>query len=94
MQLYLPDCEIERMNARQKYCQLKRNAKHSRALFLQELATQQAAQGNETVSDAILRLTRNDEVRSSYGRIKSATKLSLGATDKLLTGIDSESGSK
>ena len=67
-----------------KYRKLKRNAKKNRIQFIQELATQQAERGNETISNAINRINRNEELRESYKRIKTVTKPFFGATEKVL----------
>ena len=82
--LTLIDCEKERNLASRSYRKLKKNAQTSRTIFIQELATQQAAIGNETVSNAILRINRNEELRESYRRIKLVTKPYYGATEKVL----------
>jgi len=74
MQLSLQDCELERKNASRNYQNLKRNAQQSRTLFMHDLAAQHAARGNESLSNAILRMTRKEELRSSYRRIRNVTK--------------------
>ena len=89
MQLELHDCENERKLAMKKYTALKKNAQQSRTLFLHDLASQHAARGNETISNVILRMHRNEELRNSYRRIKNATKPFCGATDKVLTKVGS-----
>ena len=83
-ELSLEDCYKERDLATKKYKRLKRNARQSRTQFIQELASQQAARGNESVSNAILRINRIEEIRDSYKRIKTVTKPFFGATEKVL----------
>ena len=89
MQLELFDCENEKKMAMKKYYSIKKTAQQSRTLFLHDLASQHAARGNETVSNIILRMHRNEELRNSYRRIKNATKPFCGATDKVLTTLGS-----
>ena len=84
MSLSIEDCIKERNTASKKYRKLKRNAKKNRIQFIQELATQQAERGNETISNAINRINRNEELRESYKRIKTVTKPFFGATEKVL----------
>jgi len=84
MKLRIEDCIKERQLATKKYKRLKRNAKQSRIQFIKELAIQQSAKGNESTSNAILRINRNEELRESYKRIKSVTKPFYGATEKVL----------
>jgi len=91
MQLSLQDCELERKNVDEKYRELKRNDQQSRNLFMHELAAQHTAQGNESISNAILRMTRNEELRLSHRRIRNITKPFLGATEKVLTLINNSS---
>ena len=88
MKLSLHDCELERKSASRNYRKLKKNAQQSRTLFMHDLAAQHAARGNESISNVILRMTRNEELRSSYRRIKNVTKPFLGATEKVLTSIN------
>ena len=84
MELSLEDCEKERNLASKQYRKLKKDAQISRELFIQNLASQQAALGNESTSNAILRINRNEELRESYKRIKMVTKPYFGATEKVL----------
>ena len=84
MSLSLEDCENERKLANKHYRQLKKTASPSRITFLHNLAAQHAARGNDSVSNIILRMNRNEELRDSYKRIKSVTKPFCGATDKVL----------
>ena len=88
--LSLKDCEKERNIASNAYRKIKRNAQASRTIFIQDLAAQQAALGNESVSNAISRINRNEELRESFRRIKSVTKPFYGATEKVL--ISSQDG--
>ena len=91
MHLSLQDCEMERKIASKKYRSIKRNAQQSRTAFLHDLAAQQAARGNDSISNIILRMNRNEEIRSSYQRIKAVTKPFCGATQKvLISSNDSE----
>ena len=83
-QLSLSDCEAERKMALKTYYQAKMNAKHNRKAFTTKLATLQAAQGNESISNAIRRLNRIEELQESHRRIKYITKPFFGATDKVL----------
>ena len=83
-QLSLKECEEERNLATKKYRKLKRNAKQSRIQFLNELAMQHAERGNETSSNIVARMNRNEEMRESYRRIKVITKPFFGATEKVL----------
>ena len=62
-ELSLEDCLKERTLVTKKYKKLKQSAKQSRIQFIQNLATLQAARGNETVSNAISRINRNEETR-------------------------------
>ena len=84
MSLSLADCENERRLASREYKKLKRNAKHTRGQFIHELATQQAARGNETIRNVVQRLTRNEEIRASHKRIKTVTKPFQGATERVM----------
>ena len=84
MDLSLNDCEHERKLAINKYYKLKKRATTDRIQFIKDLATQQAALGNESVSNAILRLNKNEELRASYKRIKLVTKPFHGSTQKIL----------
>ena len=84
MDLSLTDCEHERKMALNKYYKLKKRATTDRVQFIKDLAAQQAALGNESVSNAILRLNKNEELRASYKRIKFVTKPFYGATEKTL----------
>ena len=69
------------------YKKIKKDTATSRTLFIQELATQQAALENETVSNAISRINRNKKLRESYCRIKVVTKFFCSATKKVLIPI-------
>ena len=84
MTLSLSDCEKERKLISAEYRKIKKDAQISRTVFIQELASQQAAKGNETISNAISRINRNEELRASYKRIKTITKPFCGATEKVL----------
>jgi len=61
MSLTIEDCIKERQSASRRYKKLKRNAKQNRIQFIEELATQQAERGNESISNAINRINRNEE---------------------------------
>ena len=87
MSLSIEDCVKERNLASKKYKELKRNAKKNRIQFIQDLATQQAERGNETISNAINRINRNEELRESYKRIKMVTKPYFGTTEKVLISV-------
>ena len=80
----MKECEEERNSATKKYRKLKRNAKQSRIQFLNELAIQHSERGNETSSNIVARMNRNEEMRESYRRIKIITKPFFGATEKVL----------
>jgi len=82
MTLSLPDCEKERKLISAEYRKIKKDAQISRTIFIQELASQQAAKGNETISNAISRINRNEELRASYKRIKTITRPFCGAALK------------
>ena len=84
MELKIEDCEKEKMSAIKEYRKIKRNAAKNRRDFINEKATQQAANGNESVGNAIRRLNRLEEERESRRRIKIATKSFAGATMKIL----------
>ena len=84
MSLTIEDCIKERQSASRRYKKLKRNAKQNRIQFIEELATQQAERGNESISNAINRINRNEELRESHRRIKMVTKPFCGATEKVL----------
>ena len=84
MHLSLEDCEIERKLARKGYATLKSNSVTVRENFLDGLAAVQAAQGNETVTNAILRIKRLEELRASHRRIRTVTKVYNGATERVL----------
>ena len=84
MDLSMEDCIKERNLASKKYRKLKRVAKKNRIQFIQDLATQQSERGNESISNAINRINRNEELRESYKRIKVVTKPFFGATEKVL----------
>ena len=58
-----------------------------RNLFFQNLVAQQAALGNETISNDILRINMNEELCESYRRIKFVTKTFHGATETILIAI-------
>jgi len=90
MSISLAACEKERKLAFAAYRKLKNNAVTSRKQFIEELARQQSARGNESVSNAIQRINRNEEMRESYRRIKSVTKPFYGATEKVLILNDKE----
>ena len=84
MTLSLPDCEKERKLISAEYRKIKKDAQISRTVFIQELASQLAAKENETISNAISRINRNEELRASYKRIKTITKPFCRATEKVL----------
>ena len=92
MMLTLHDAEFERKIAYNEYKKIKKNAKESRDQFIHEIASQQAARGNESVSGAIRRILRNEEIRASYRRIKSVTKPFFGTTERIL--IKEEDGTE
>ena len=87
MSLSIEDCVKERNLASKKYKELKRNAKKNRIQFIQDIATQQAERGNETILNAINRINRNEELRESYKRIKMVTKPYFGTTEKVLISV-------
>ena len=80
MHLSLEDCESERKLARKGYAAIKTHSLNLREDFLDELATVQASQGNETVTNAIKHIKRLEELRSSHRRIRAVTKVFNGAT--------------
>ena len=84
----LEECEIERKIAAKKYRKLKRNAAQNREQFLQKLAEDHAKKGNTTASAVISKMTRMEELRASYRRIKMVTKPYFGATEKVLISND------
>ena len=90
MQLLLSDCEQERKHSIKKYLEIKKHAQQSRTNFLYELASQHASKDNQTISNIILRMNRNEEMRNSYRRIKNATKSFCGSTDKILIHNDND----
>ena len=71
-----------------EYRKIKKDEQVSRTIFIQELASQQAAQGNETVSNVISRINRNEELRASYKIIKTVTKPFCGATEKAVIPVE------
>ena len=83
-QISLQECEIERKLATKKYRKLKRNASQNREQFLQKLAQDHANRGNTTASSIIAQMTRIEEIRASYRRIKVVTKPYYGTTEKVL----------
>ena len=85
MQLSLQDCQHEHKLSVKSFSKEK-----CTTVFLHDLASQQAAKGNEMMTNIILRMHQNDELRNSYRRIKNATKPFCGATDKVLTNIVNE----
>ena len=85
----LEECENERKIAAKKYRKLKRNAAQNREQFLQKLAEDHAKKGNTTASSVISKMTRMEELRASYRRIKMVTKPYFGATEKVLISSDS-----
>ena len=86
----LSDCEQERKHSIKQYLMLKKHAQQSRTNFLYELASQHASKGNQTISNIILRMNRNEEIRNSYRRIKNATKPFCGTTDRILINNDND----
>ena len=68
---------------------MKRNAAQNREQFLQKLAQDHAKKGNTTASSIISKMTRMEELRASYRRIKMVTKPYFGATEKVLIPSDS-----
>jgi len=49
-----------------------------------DLAERHSQIGNSTVRSIISRMNRNEDLRASYRRIKTATKPYYGATEKVL----------
>ena len=93
MSISLATCEKERKLAFAAYRKLKNNAITSRKQFIEELARQQSARGNESVSNAIQRINRNEEMRESYRRIKNVTKKPFyGATERVLISNNKKPG--
>ena len=92
MSISLAACKKERKLAFAAYRKLKNNAVTSRKQFIEELARQQSARGNESVSNAIQRINRNEEMRESYRRIKNVTKPFYGATERVLILNDKKPG--
>jgi len=83
MKMSIEDCENERKLARMGYANVKKEAEMKRDQYIENLAALQASRGNESKSNAIKRMKRNEDLRSSYRRIKSVTKTFQGATERV-----------
>ena len=83
MQLSIEDCICERNNASKLYRSIKKDAKAHRKQFILKLAEDHAAEGNESVGNAVRRIIRTEEDRGSRRRIRTATKPYHGATEKV-----------
>lgn len=83
MKLSIEDCENERKLAGMGYTNVKKEAELKRDEYVEGLAALQASKGNESKSNAIKRMKRLEEMRSSYRRIKAVTKVFHGATERV-----------
>ena len=83
MQLSIEDCINERNLASKNYKSIKKDAKVHRKQFILKLAEDHAAEGNETIGNAVRRIIRTEEDRGSRRRIRIATKPYHGATEKV-----------
>ena len=83
MKMSIEDCEKERKLARMGYANVKKVAGVKRNEYIESLAALHASKGNESKSNAIKRMKRNEDMRSAYRRIKSVTKKFQGATERV-----------
>jgi len=83
MQLTVEDCENERKLARKGYSNVKKEADLKRDQYIDGLAALHASKGNTSKSNILKRMKRNEALRASFKRIKSATKQFHGATERV-----------